>query len=206
MTKTTPMTETDFWNLVAEIGWGTKTTDFRTVRASLMKRGLEACKAIEAAYHEVEGRLYEAASKADHDYCNDGWGDTISHVIGLGKAEFERNLANPDLLVSRQDSGNYEECFSYCLPGEMEFEQYDLGKLEERRAELVRKYTEAKGRFPEADADIDTCIEILTSGDEDDVSMTLLDVTAEKVKTTCQSILDRQMPGGFGCTDGGDVL
>ncbi len=199
------MTEDDFWNLVADIGWGTKTTDFRAVKIKLMKRGLDACKAIEARYYEVESRLYKAAEAAGHDYCNDGWGDTVSHVIGLGKAEFERNVANPDLLVERQDKGDYEEKFSYGLPGEMDFDQYDRAKLDARRAEFAKDYTNSKGRFPEADEMIDEMVAILTG--DFMAQADRLKVLATEIKDTCQALLARQMPhNACYVTDGGDVL
>jgi hypothetical protein len=51
MTETeTKMTTDEFWATVAEMGWGTKTTDTKKLKRFLMRKGKEFCKEFERVY------------------------------------------------------------------------------------------------------------------------------------------------------------
>jgi hypothetical protein len=204
-TQTNTMTDADFWSLVAEIGWGTKTTNYKPVEMTFLRRGLEFTTAFRAKYDEFESILYSAAAKAGFDYCCDSWGDTLSHVIGLGKDEFERNVANPRLLVERDQSGDYREKFSYCIPWASDFKHYSADGIEERRQENVAAYEAAKGRFPQVDGEIDTLLGLLGSDNWMEQGDKLKSLS-ESIEQTCKATLHRMMPHGLGVTDGGDVL
>ena len=67
--------------------------------------------------------------------CCDSLDDTLAHIIGLGKTEYERNLEEPRLILERERKGNYVESFSYCIP----FPDY-YGKLtDEGFAHLIEE-------------------------------------------------------------------
>ena len=137
------MDRNDFWNLVNEIGWGTETTDCKAVRLSFLKT-MTAEQVREARDHlyALRGQLYEAASEAGHDYCCDSWDDTLNHVVGLGKEEWEANLADPDKLVDRMNRSDYSESFAHCFPWGDEYEDLKPSALQARAEDLVTRYDE----------------------------------------------------------------
>lgn len=199
-TQTTNLTDSDFWTVVAEIGWGTKTIDFNAVKVKLIRRGQDFCVALSNKFSDVATALYWAAKKAGHDYCCDSWSDTVNHVIGLGKEEFDRNMANPELLLTRMNEYNYKESFSYCLPYKDDFQRYSAEGIEERRQDYLTRYEAAKGRFSMVDDDVDALLGLLGSDDWQDHGDSLKGMSASIANYV------REATAGWGCVDGSDVL
>lgn len=141
---------TDFWTTVAAIGWETKTTDVDAIKVELMRHGPEACMALRAEYNAAIRTLSQAAAKAGHDYCCDSWSDTLSQVIGLGREEFDRNVADPGRLLERMNAGDYTESFSYCLPWPDDFNMYSFADLRRRGDEVVEACTAVTSRWADA--------------------------------------------------------
>ena len=192
-----------FWQTIDSIGWGTKTTNCKAVKARLMRQGEELCSLLSDEYGKVLGELYRAARDAGFDLCCDSWDDTKAHVVGLGRDEFERCLADPEQLVRRMDRGNYTESFSYCIPYPGDFEMYSAPKLRERAERFARDYTEALGRVPEVDADVKRLVKLLTGdllGHQDEAR-----ALAESIEDRARDAIHKAAGGGI-IWAGGDLL
>lgn len=123
MTKTKiKMTVDEFWVEVAEIGWGTKTTDNKKVKRTLMRKGQEFCKEFERNYEEVDTALLKAGCDL---HGGDSAGDCRSHIIGLGKEAYDAVMADQKVGEARYESGDYTEKFSYCFPYKSDWEDMD---------------------------------------------------------------------------------
>jgi hypothetical protein len=123
MTATkTKMTRDEFWAAVAEMGWGTKTTDTKTLKRTLMRKGQEFCKEFKRNYQEVDQALLDAGCDL---HGGDGVGDCRSHIIGLGKDEYDAVMADLSLGEARYERGDYKEKFSYCFPYDSDWEDVD---------------------------------------------------------------------------------
>jgi len=123
MTKTeTKMTHDEFWAEVAEIGWGTKTTDNKKVKRTLMRKGQEFCKELQRCYDEVDQALLKAGCDL---HGGDSVGDCRSHIIGLGKEEYDKVMADQKVGEKRYHDGDYTEKFSYCFPYKSDWEDFD---------------------------------------------------------------------------------
>jgi len=123
MTKTeTKMTTDEFWVTVAEIGWGTKTTDTKKVKRFLMRKGQEFCKEFERVYREVDQALIDGGCDL---HGGDSVGDCRAHIIGLGKAEYDKVMADQKVGEKRYADGDYTESFSYCTPYKSDWEDVD---------------------------------------------------------------------------------
>ena len=104
--------EDEFWALVEEVGWPEVAID--AAKLSLMRRyDSETMESFRRVFHRKSNELARAAAM---DWCCDSWDDTRAHIIGLGRAEFERNLSNPALMREREENGDYRESFVYCIP------------------------------------------------------------------------------------------
>jgi hypothetical protein len=116
-------TKDQFWAEVEHIGWGTKTTDIDDIKKMLLERwDGEFMKSFQKLYDEFEGTLYTHVSQWAHtndhfsDLGEDGYGDLISHVIGLGHQFFEEGMKDPRQVVERGRAYKFTEKFSYSLP------------------------------------------------------------------------------------------
>jgi hypothetical protein len=134
----------DFWKVVKEIGWGTKTTDSQAVMSALLALySPKEIDALDAFRAKGVGKLYkvvEAWEKATGQSCelgDDGFSDLLNHIVGLGHAEYKRVLDNPQLAKKRAVKYDFTESFSYC------FLTYGMGQgVPNRVAELETKLGE----------------------------------------------------------------
>ena len=112
-----------FWAEVAHFGWGTKTTDCDAIKRDILERWddeftegfREHCDAFEHALYEKVER-YERANDVSCECGDDGFGDLLSHMVGLGKEYFEACMADPSIVVERGQRSDYVEKFSYGIP------------------------------------------------------------------------------------------
>jgi hypothetical protein len=119
------MTEQTFWSIVAELGWGTTTTDYKAIEKVLMKRlTREEAEAMRAHLDAAESRVYKALDQwqreGDYDSrymgSDDGFGDLIAHIVGLGREEVDAVIADPARAKKRYDASDFRESFSYAIP------------------------------------------------------------------------------------------
>lgn len=135
-----------FWSTTEPFGWGTKTTDSEAIKVALLRQltPLEA-DAIRSQFDKLTHALSQAL-RAKHirlECGDDSYWDLMAHVVGLGRAEYEKALADPQLLKARCDSGKFTESFAYALPHASDFEYLTLEHYIGRAAELRTKYDEA---------------------------------------------------------------
>ena len=71
--------------------------------------------------YKFEGNLWDLVRdknlnqwKYRRDFISeDGMADCISHIVGLGKKEYQKCLSNPDEIIKRYDTRNFVESFNY---------------------------------------------------------------------------------------------
>jgi hypothetical protein len=107
------------------MGWGTKTTDTKKLKRFLMRKGKEFCKEFERVYKEVDQALLAAGCDL---YGGDSVGDCRHHIIGLGKAEYDKVMADQTVGDKRYADGDYTESFSYCTPYKSDWEDVEDGE------------------------------------------------------------------------------
>lgn len=124
MEKTTGQcTPEQFWANVAAIGWGTKTTDCDAVKRTLLVLWDDEFNAsFQDRLHGFEDALrqkveeYEEDNDVSCECGDDGFGDLLSHCVGLGKEYYELCLEEPEWVVSRGQRNDYTDLFSSCFP------------------------------------------------------------------------------------------
>jgi len=129
-----PLTD-KFWEDVAAVGWGTKHTDSKKGAKILGDRLLSmktdgGTKKKRDAFREeyssarrvLSARIneWERQSRNSCGCSDDGFDDLVAHIIGLGKEEFEKVMADPKFAYDRAhaaygSAAGYTESFSYCL-------------------------------------------------------------------------------------------
>jgi len=114
------------WTLIERLGWERNNYDYKEIskvfwtqytpeeRAGIRKLIGECFQKMDAAE-----RKYELSKPLDI-WSDDGYSDVRYHVIGLGKEEFDKAVANPYLLEKRYKAGygtkdGYKESFAYCF-------------------------------------------------------------------------------------------
>lgn len=112
----------EFWDEVAKIGWSKK-ADIKAIEKKLLKSWApEKAERMREVFDEMHGQLYEVLDQKVEGVGDDGFNDLLAHIVGMGKEEFERNLADPTLAQKRADADDYEESFAYVLPHEDTYE------------------------------------------------------------------------------------
>jgi hypothetical protein len=168
-TQEPALSEEECWAIIDEIGWGTKTTDSDAVKKMLMKR-LTPEEANAFFWHvqlqqgQISHALKQEAPPDDDDeedewgfpdtydekieLGGDGFGDLLSHIVGLGKAEVERSVANPQLVVDRAERREFTESFSYVIPHDSDYELTSLSGFKKRIDDNQEEYSLAKNDYP----------------------------------------------------------
>ena len=119
-----PMPDQEFWQLVGQLGWGTRTTDYKSLERVLMARYTpDQAMAIQAAYDRFSEQLKQRLEQWERSgdgrafrTGDDGFWDLRAHIIGLGKREFDAVMADPRLAWERANANSYTENFSYSIP------------------------------------------------------------------------------------------
>jgi hypothetical protein len=126
----------DFWSLVDKIGWGTKTTDYKMVKRSLMRVFTPAqCEGILDKESELRHQLtvkfdkYLEANGVELSLGDDGFSDLMNHIVGLGKSIYNACMKNPDLIVDLARRDDFAESFSYCFPHADDFDSLNVSKF-----------------------------------------------------------------------------
>ena len=123
------MNEEIFWKAVDDMGWEANGFDYDKIGKDLEARiwaeygdqqAGEIAKSLRLFMNNPYRRLYKAVDKAARDakaYVggDDSFDDLLNHIIGLGKAEYDRVMENPILAVERFQRDDYRESFAYCF-------------------------------------------------------------------------------------------
>ena len=106
------MDDKKFWAIVEEVNW--PNIHYYEAQYCFM-RTHSPHEAVEFREKFMEKRraLVQASGE---QICCDSWDDTLAHIIGLGEAEYLRNIEEPRLILEREQKGDYLESFSYCIP------------------------------------------------------------------------------------------
>ncbi len=131
---TTEMTREEFWTIVESVGWKTVDCDYKRGRA-VLRQALPTTAALRQ-YERHFGTHIRALGDAINSFeeqedvqlhCgDDSFSDLMAHVIGLGREEYERTLADPDLAYVRSVDADYRESFSYCAPNASDYDPTDI--------------------------------------------------------------------------------
>ena len=148
------ITDAEFWKIVEDINWADKKKDQEHTQEKLaLLWGPEKSEAVHLAFNTYKSRLCRAIElwEREHgetcDVSDDGFSDLMSHIIGLGEAEFNKVLKNPEFAKARASRSDYRESFGYLIPSKWTFENH-ISKLPEREAALVANSTEIRKNFP----------------------------------------------------------
>ncbi|HUU88870.1 MAG TPA: DUF4240 domain-containing protein [Candidatus Glassbacteria bacterium] len=118
------MTEERFWKIVEECGWGTKTIDDKAIKKILLKElSKEEAKEFTDIKRKFMAQLDKKLAKVISNLGDDSYGDLLSHIIGLGKAEFEAVLNDPQLAKIRAEKYQFVESFSYVFPYDKDYDK-----------------------------------------------------------------------------------
>lgn len=121
MSPTAPkMPLNQFWDIVTELAWGAL-LDFQAVREAFRTRVADVAdrEAFESTFHGLRVALANAIEKTERStrtncQCgDDSFNDLTSHVVGLGRAIYEAELADPSLAITRGRQGRFTESFAY---------------------------------------------------------------------------------------------
>ena len=113
----------NFWALVEEIGWGTKTTDTKLIKRTLRKEYnevfIKSMKDIAIRQRRAlatimdEHALKEAGSIGGYwNVSDDSFWDLTAHIVGLGKEVYDFICKNPIYAKTIKYKENFEYSFS----------------------------------------------------------------------------------------------
>ena len=129
------MSETEFWRLIEPYGWGTKTTNSDAIEKNLM--GIitpDEADALQETFSKLKGELsraitrYEKQNDVSVGLGDDGFGDLLAHIVGMGRKEYEATLRDPQLAIDRAKANKFKESFAYALPSKRDYENLNVGK------------------------------------------------------------------------------
>jgi hypothetical protein len=129
----------EFWAEVALMGWGTK-GNYDAIKLALLQKWTPSkAKQMSNTCRFLRNRLDEKCRKVVKGLGDDGYGDLLSHIIGLGKEEYDRNMAEPKLAAARAYEYEFKECFSYCLPHKDDFKLLDPACYSNRMERVAKE-------------------------------------------------------------------
>lgn len=129
------------WKLIKEIGWETKSTNTTELaKKYFAKWGKEKMNQLGGICNTFRDQLYYVIEEYEEVHgermnvqSDDTLSDTLWHIIGLGKTEFDKTIKNPKLVEKRAQSGKYVESFSYVF---LEPEP-DLPRTQKEKTETI---------------------------------------------------------------------
>lgn len=147
--KTAAMSEADFWKLIEPYGWGRKTIDYKPIKKSLLgKVPQDEAQALSDAFGKLKGSLAKAVSKWEREndkqlpVSDDGFDDLLSHIIGMGKREYEAALKDPAKVFERANKGDYKESFAYALPYKTDYASLSISKYLSWAKKIIGEYNQ----------------------------------------------------------------
>lgn len=224
--KQAAMSESDFWAFIKPFGWGTKTTDYDAIEKAIMRKlSAEEADDLDQTFRRLKGRLYKRIEDWEREndrhlgLGDDGFDDLLSHIVGLGKREYDAVMANPELAYERAQArygskDGFTESFSYALPSSQDYKKLDLGKYKKWAQENVEGYEEAlqNEAFKPLYRDIRYMIEVhrrLLDGDLHGfmAEESKAKKVAESLEKERSAIMKKMLgPNAFVVGDGGDPM
>jgi hypothetical protein len=148
--KNQPFTAELAWTLIEQMGWS-KRADYKKIAATffkkLGKRGMEQLSDFVGARVGFLGgavSMYEAdpaeggsGGRSLEVGSDDGFSDLRYHIVGLGQAEYDKCLGNPEEIEKRYKRGDYKESFAYCF---MQPDPPRTEAMKQRSRELLVKH------------------------------------------------------------------
>lgn len=132
----------EFWAEVAKMGWNKK-GDFHRIEKMLLKTWtVKQAARMRTVFDGLMSQLYKKLDKHVDGVGDDSFSDLRAHIIGLGKAEFDRVMEDPSLAQKRINANDFIESFAYALPYEESFESIDPLTYVDRAKEIVTELTE----------------------------------------------------------------
>ncbi|MFO0556032.1 MAG: DUF4240 domain-containing protein [Polyangiaceae bacterium] len=126
-----PMKEEAFWQVVAALEWARDNSVERAGRVLADRLDLEEALSFAATRMELLGRLsarieaWEEATGGRVEAGDDRLRDLVNHVIGVGRDEYERTLAEPHLAAERALRRDFKESFAYVEQAAWELRSID---------------------------------------------------------------------------------
>ena len=106
------MDENIFWKIVAELKW--PDVDYDDAKFWFMQNyTAKEADEFRSLFAQKRNDLVKASGS---NACCDSWDDTLAHIVGLGEAEYKKNIEEPERIIQREKDGEYKESFSYCIP------------------------------------------------------------------------------------------
>jgi hypothetical protein len=138
----------EFWDLVKVVGWP---CDYDLGKKKIMQitGSAENCKPYYDEYTHAYQQVYAVADRVVTSLGDDSFGDLCAHIIGLGKEVFEKEVANPDLILKRAKAYDFEESFAYCWPYEDDWNYLNVEGFFDRVNNLIEGYSFAKSATPD---------------------------------------------------------
>ena len=187
----------DFWGAVDAGGWGRKTTDHKKVKNTLLGlMGRSEANQFEARFRKLQHDLQRHLNAWERKTSNrlpvgdDSFDDLTSHIIGMGRKEYESVLRDPALALERAvapygSKDGYSESFAYAIPDEADY-KVNLSRYEKWAKKAMREYMEASKYLPSLRADVGRIAVILSAMADGDYEVFLS--MARQAKETSQKI------------------
>ena len=127
--------DSKYWEAVAASGWCDSTDEHLPIKKNLIdflnKEDVsDFYDFVQAAVHVLYGRVDEWEKESNQKIYlgDDGFSDLLSHIVGLGKEEYDSVLESPVRAWTRSHNGyavpgGYQESFLYCIPDEEDFDR-----------------------------------------------------------------------------------
>jgi hypothetical protein len=175
------MPEAEFWKIVDDLGWGTRTTDFKALKKQLLRNlSPNQAEGMRTTFAQLRGKLYRTLTEWEEEgdtwmetgkhgnprsfgLGDDSFGDFLAHIIGMGKREYAAALKNPQLALDRARKGAFEESFAYVLPYTSDYAMLDVGKYQ-KDWERVHELAEWLLMRPEIPRNMVRPLQVLTEG------------------------------------------
>jgi len=128
------MSESDFWKITEPYGWGTRTTDYKKIEKDLMRKLTpDEAEALRQVFGKLKGQLYKQLDRAVEGVGDDSFDDLLSHIIGMGRREYQAVMKDPSLAQARVNApygskDGYKESFAYALPSKSDYARLDVSK------------------------------------------------------------------------------
>lgn len=125
--RTAAMSESEFWKLVDELGWG-RDTNYKRIKAYILKNWTkEQWAEFDKVKDKIFNALYKRLDREVKGVGDDSFSDLLEHIIGLGKREYDAVMKDPSLAQKRADKYDYKESFAYAIPYEDDWEKLERG-------------------------------------------------------------------------------
>lgn len=122
------VSEERMWELVALAGWPCDCAKAKMMYVKKLSK--DESKAFRLSLSRARNVIHDVADKLDLCCGDDGYGDLLWHIVGLGKDEFYSYCNDPKKIEKLANTFGYKECFGYCIPYEDDYKQNNMYTIE----------------------------------------------------------------------------